>query len=113
MKKGKIGDWGAPAISHNTWIHRIAGLAVKPLVKTPVTPNHLTTLRLLTGLGAAGLFATGAQPWLYYGAGLFVFSMLLDTVRHSGVAALIATHNTDLAARMDRVLTLRDGIVEE
>ncbi len=40
-----------------------------------------------------------------------VFSLLLQTVRHSGVAALIATHNTDLAARMDRVLTLSDGVV--
>ena len=27
----------------------------------------------------------------------------------SGVAALIATHNPDLAARMDRQLVLRDG----
>ncbi len=40
-----------------------------------------------------------------------VFSMLLETVRQTGVAALIATHNTDLAARMDRVLTLSDGVV--
>ncbi len=40
-----------------------------------------------------------------------VFSMLLETVRQSGVAALIATHNTDLAAKMDRVLALRDGVV--
>ena len=29
----------------------------------------------------------------------------------SGVAALIATHNPDLAARMDRTVTLRDGMV--
>jgi len=38
-----------------------------------------------------------------------VFTELLKTVRNQGVAALIATHNTDLAARMDRVVTLRDG----
>ena len=42
-----------------------------------------------------------------------VFSMLLETVRQTGVAALIATHNIDLAARMDRVLALRDGIVQQ
>ena len=42
-----------------------------------------------------------------------VFALLLDTVRRSGVAALIATHNTDLAASMDRVLTLTDGVVVE
>jgi lipoprotein-releasing system ATP-binding protein len=40
-----------------------------------------------------------------------VFSMLLDTVRGNGVAALVATHNIDLAARMDRVLALSDGAV--
>jgi lipoprotein-releasing system ATP-binding protein len=38
-----------------------------------------------------------------------VFSELLATVRDHGVAALIATHNPDLAARMDRTVTLRDG----
>jgi lipoprotein-releasing system ATP-binding protein len=38
-----------------------------------------------------------------------VFATLLDTVRREGLAALIATHNPDLAARMDRAVTLRDG----
>jgi lipoprotein-releasing system ATP-binding protein len=38
-----------------------------------------------------------------------VFQELLHAVRDQGVAALIATHNPDLAARMDRVVTLRDG----
>jgi lipoprotein-releasing system ATP-binding protein len=32
-------------------------------------------------------------------------------VRHHGVAALIATHNPELARRMDRIVTLRDGRV--
>jgi lipoprotein-releasing system ATP-binding protein len=40
-----------------------------------------------------------------------VFGELLHAVRGQGVAALIATHNPDLAARMDRVVTLRDGRV--
>lgn len=38
-----------------------------------------------------------------------VFDELLRLVRGQGVAALIATHNAALAARMDRVLTLREG----
>jgi lipoprotein-releasing system ATP-binding protein len=38
-----------------------------------------------------------------------VFAELLAIVREHGVAALIATHNPDLAARMDRTVTLRDG----
>jgi putative ABC transport system ATP-binding protein len=40
-----------------------------------------------------------------------VFEELLRVVREHNVAALIATHNPDLAARMDRTVTLRDGRV--
>ena len=40
-----------------------------------------------------------------------VFEMLLAAVRNRGVAALIATHNIELADRMDRRLVLRDGTV--
>jgi lipoprotein-releasing system ATP-binding protein len=38
-----------------------------------------------------------------------VFEALMRLVRASGMAALIATHNLDLAARMDRVVRLDDG----
>jgi lipoprotein-releasing system ATP-binding protein len=41
-----------------------------------------------------------------------VFNAMLQLVRASGLAALIATHNLDLAARMDRQVTLRDGRIE-
>jgi lipoprotein-releasing system ATP-binding protein len=40
-----------------------------------------------------------------------VFDELLATTRAHGAAALIATHNPELAARMDRIVTLRDGRV--
>ncbi len=42
-----------------------------------------------------------------------VFSELLLRVREAGVAALIATHNPDLAARMDRTVAIRDGRIVE
>ena len=38
-----------------------------------------------------------------------VFDALIATVRAEGLAALIATHNFDLAARMDRALLLHQG----
>lgn len=38
-----------------------------------------------------------------------VFDALLELVRGTGLSALIATHNMELAARMDRVLRLDDG----
>jgi lipoprotein-releasing system ATP-binding protein len=42
-----------------------------------------------------------------------VFETLMTLVRASGLAAVVATHNMDLAARMDRRVTIRDGLVEE
>jgi lipoprotein-releasing system ATP-binding protein len=42
-----------------------------------------------------------------------VFSTLKQLVQASGLAAIVATHNADLAARMDRRVTLRDGAVVE
>jgi lipoprotein-releasing system ATP-binding protein len=41
-----------------------------------------------------------------------VFLLLKDLVKDFGVAALIATHNIEIAKRMDRVITLRDGVLE-
>ena len=38
-----------------------------------------------------------------------VFDVLMQIVRETGLSALIATHNMDLAARMDRVVRLQDG----
>ena len=38
-----------------------------------------------------------------------VFEALMELVRTTGLSALIATHNLDLAARMDRVLRLDEG----
>jgi lipoprotein-releasing system ATP-binding protein len=40
-----------------------------------------------------------------------VFRQLLTLVRETGMAALIATHNPDLAARMDRTVHLKDGVL--
>jgi len=38
-----------------------------------------------------------------------VFEMLIDKARNSGIGAIIATHNMDLAQKMDRILELRQG----
>ena len=42
-----------------------------------------------------------------------VFGILLALVRASGLAALIATHNMDLAGRMDRRVTIQDGLIRQ
>jgi lipoprotein-releasing system ATP-binding protein len=40
-----------------------------------------------------------------------VLNVLISIVRQVGLAALIATHNLDLAQRMDRILMLEDGLL--
>ena len=42
-----------------------------------------------------------------------VFSVMMELVRETGLAALIATHNMDLAARLDRVVRLENGILRD
>ena len=89
-------------MSHNTWIHRIVRVAVRPLVNTPVVPNHLTSLRLAAGLAAMAAFAVGDPEWRAWGAAIFVVSVLLD--RADGELARLADkrspvgHTYDLAA---------------
>lgn len=41
-----------------------------------------------------------------------VFEALQNLIRDQGAAALIATHNHDLARRADRIVTLRNGLIE-
>ena len=42
-----------------------------------------------------------------------VFDTLMRLVRETGLAAVIATHNLELAARMDRQVRLNNGVLED
>ena len=94
-------------MSHNTWIHRAVTVAVRPLVRTPVTPNHLTTLRLLAGLSAAAFFAFGERDMDLAGSGLFVLSLLLD--RADGILARLSGRTSDFGHAYDLI---SDGICD-
>jgi archaetidylinositol phosphate synthase len=61
-----------------TYTHYIGRWLIRPLINTLVTPNHLTTLRLLTGIAAAGAFTMGEYIWTVWGGVLFAFSTVLD-----------------------------------
>ncbi len=41
-----------------------------------------------------------------------VFDALMQLIREEGAAALIATHNHELAKRADRIVTIRNGLIE-
>jgi lipoprotein-releasing system ATP-binding protein len=47
------------------------------------------------------------------GISALVFRELLELIRHTGVAALIATHNLELARSMHRILRLENGMLYE
>ena len=85
-----------------TWDARAARWLVTPLVDTPVTPNHLTTLRLVIGLAGAFQLALGGFLHLNVGALLIVLSNFVDhtdgeLARISGKTSRIG-HFYDLAA---------------
>ena len=69
-----------------TWTHLLARPVVRPLIGTAVRPNHLTTLRLLTGIAACVALALGTRAGMWWGGGLWLVSAFLD--RADGELAL-------------------------
>jgi phosphatidylglycerophosphate synthase len=60
------------------WDARLARRLVMPLKQSWVTPNHLTTVRLAVGLGAAWAFTYGTYGWSNLAALLLIVSNFLD-----------------------------------
>lgn len=63
---------------YTSWTHRLARCLVRPLVHTAITPNHLTTLRFLSGLLAFVAFAYGTRTGEIWGGVFWVVSAFLD-----------------------------------
>jgi archaetidylinositol phosphate synthase len=92
----------ASASPPRTWDARLARRLVTPLKDTWVTPNHLTTLRLLIGLAGAACLAKSGFAWTNAGALLIVLSNFVDhtdgeLARISGKSSKIG-HFYDLAS---------------
>ena len=98
----------ANAEAHRPWDARLARRLVAPLKNSRVSPNHLTSVRLLVGLAAAAAFLPGAYGWSNAGAVLLAVSNFLDhsdgeLARISGKSSRIG-HLYDLAS--DAVVTI-------
>jgi phosphatidylglycerophosphate synthase len=61
-----------------SWTHRLARILVRPLLGTWVRPNHLTTLRLVTGAASCLLFAQGSPVAVGWGGVTWLASAFLD-----------------------------------
>jgi phosphatidylglycerophosphate synthase len=85
----------------DSWTHKIARLCILPLVDTPVTPNHLTTLRLVSGVAACAAFAVGDRDWDIWGGWLWLLSAFLD--RADGELARVTGKTSPWGHRYDMV----------
>lgn len=65
-------------MSEKPWDARLAYRLVYPFRNTALTPNHLTTVRLLFGIAACLAFSLGGYFWTNTGAGLFCLSNFFD-----------------------------------
>ena len=65
-------------MSHDSWTHLLARRAVRPLLGTRVTPNHLTTGRLLSGVAACVGIALDTPAGAGWGGALWLLSAFLD-----------------------------------
>ncbi|HMJ49993.1 MAG TPA: CDP-alcohol phosphatidyltransferase family protein [Burkholderiales bacterium] len=63
---------------YTSWTHRLARSIVRPLVHTAVTPNHLTTVRFLSGLLAILAFAYGTREGEIWGGVSWIICCFLD-----------------------------------
>jgi archaetidylinositol phosphate synthase len=84
-----------------SWTHLLARLVVRPLIGTNVRPNHLTTLRLITGVAACVAFMQGTTTAMWWGGGLWLVSAFLD--RADGELARIGNMMSPGGHRYDYV----------
>ena len=83
----------------DSWTHKIARVCIMPLVNTPVTPNHLTILRLVTGLLACTGFALGNQEGNLWGGIFWLVSAFLD--RADGELARVSGKTSEWGHKFD------------
>jgi len=69
---------GPPPQLGRTLPHKLALVVVKPLAGTSVTPNQLTWARLITGVVACLLFASGERNLIIWGGWVWLLSAFLD-----------------------------------
>ena len=60
------------------WDQRLARIMVRPLARTPITPNQVTIFTLVLALAATALFAVGDKTAANWAAGLFILARFMD-----------------------------------
>ncbi len=90
----------------DTWIIRWSRRLLHPVMRritdTSLTPNHLTLLGFLIGLGAIGCLWRGNYAWTVAGAVLFVVAYLTDLL--DGMLARVTFQESGWGEWMDYIL---------
>lgn len=84
---------------YQTYAHAFARIFVRPLIGTWVRPNHLTVLRLVSGLAACALLAVGTRDTAAWSGLLWVLSCVLD--RADGELARMGDLRSDRGKVLD------------
>jgi hypothetical protein len=69
---------GSDVVIGDSWTHRLARPLVRPLVETGITPNHITTARLVIGLMACCALVPGDPVWTWWAGWMWLLSAFLD-----------------------------------
>ena len=80
----------------DSWTHKIARICVLPLINTSISPNHITVIRLITGLLACAAFASKLN---ILGGIFWLISSFLD--RADGELARISGKTTEWGHKFD------------
>ncbi len=81
---------------------KISGLISRGLVRTPLTPNQITIIASLVGIGGAVLLGLGGYWACVIGAALFVLSTILDGC--DGEVARLKFRESEFGYHLDLVL---------
>ena len=84
---------------NQTYAHSIARWMVRPLLGTPIRPNHLTLLRMAIGLGACALLALGSRTGAIWSGILWIATCVLD--RADGELARIGNMRSESGKVLD------------
>jgi archaetidylinositol phosphate synthase len=87
------------AVFYQTYAHSFARIFVRPLIGTRIRPNHLTALRLVSGLAACALLSVGTRYTAAWSGVLWVVSCMLD--RADGELARMGDLRSDSGKVLD------------
>ena len=89
----------APSSDSNAYVRRFARVLLRPLAGTSLAPNHITGLRIATGLAAGAACAIGTAEWNHGAAILWMISAMLD--RADGEFARLTRRCSKSGYRLD------------